>query len=218
MSQNIENVKSRLEEDVYQQLMDGVGLETPPVEGGLDTKTNGATPPAESRVVPRANLPPNVKTRVQNALWFAKSGFGIIRIKPGSKVPSAKGWAKDPLTTKETVIHMLSTRDRSGHFPNYGITPLGTAVIIDSDNGLKGGRQRTGEANLTAEGDVTPTLTVMTPAGGYHRFYTVSDALTCSHKLPRDVDVKGNGGQVVGMGSELIEGLCGENDTPGLYS
>ena len=43
MPENIENVKSRLEEDVYQQLWDGVGvaeLEMPPVESELAAVTD----------------------------------------------------------------------------------------------------------------------------------------------------------------------------------
>lgn len=166
---------------------------------------------------PIKDLPDSVKRRIKIATWFAKQGCGILRVHPGAKKPSEQGWQIRLLTEGYAIHRMLSTRDSAGNFPNYGICPREGMVVVDTDNGMKGGRQRTGEKNLTAAGDLPPTVMSETPSGGFHRFYRIPAAVTNSHKLPEDVDVRGQTGQVVGIGCELIEGLCSESDTPGTY-
>ncbi len=167
---------------------------------------------------PLKGLPALVKKRISWARKCAKAGLGVLVIHPGTKRPRDDGWQTHPHTDPDTILHILSTPDPSGHYPNYGLCPLGSFVFVDTDNGMKKGRQRQGENNLKAVGDLPDTFMTKTPSGGFHRIYRVPHPVTNDAKsLPQDVDIRGHAGQVVGIGSELIEGLCDKEATPGVY-
>lgn len=129
----------------------------------------------------------------QWALWCARRGFRVFRLKVGDRTPAYKGWQQEATTDEATIQRLWNGTDY-----NVGVaTGAGLAVIdIDVKNG------KTGEATFRDLGLPDDTFVVRTPSGGRHLYYrTSADVRNSVEALGPGVDVRGMGGYVVGPGS-----------------
>lgn len=127
------------------------------------------------------------------ALWCARRGFRVFRLKPGDRTPAYKGWQGEA-TTDEAAIQRLW----NGTEYNVGVATGDGLAVIDVD--VKDGRP--GEDTFAGLGLPDDTFVVRTPSGGRHLYFRVPDDVRNSvQRLGPGVDVRGIGGYVVGPGS-----------------
>lgn len=140
------------------------------------------------------------------ALWLAKQGFLIAPLRPGSKRPLKGSWKERLSSDRDQIEAWFSEQPDM----NYMVNPGTRFAIVDPDvkEGFDG---REVFAELEAEYTAAPTLTVDTPRGGQHRYYRVDTPVGNAHTLPRGIDVRGEGGYVVGPGCHVDEDdVCGD--------
>ncbi len=146
--------------------------------------------------------------RLSLALMLARQGFQIFPLRPNSKEPLSKadmdgqGW-KEYATTDEGNI-----REWFAFNPgmNYAVSPGANAVVIDADNDIRTGKDGESEfrrlmAEHMSDESGLKTFAVKTPRGGKHFYYmTTRSASNSVSKLASGIDVRGDGGYVVGPG------------------
>lgn len=141
---------------------------------------------------------------LDQALDLARRGFRIFPLGDDCK-PEFTGWP-ERATTDEAQIRawwldpvLEWEQDR-----NVGIACGQGLQVVDLDE--KQGRN--GIANFTTVEDVQgepvpPTFTVRTPSGGIHKFLKVDGAYgNTAGRIATGIDTRGDGGYVVGPGSE----------------
>jgi hypothetical protein len=125
------------------------------------------------------------------ALWYAKLGFRVFPLKPGTKEPLIKDWP-NKATWDEAQI-----REWWGKWPdaNIGIATGryrdGYFCVLDFDP--RNGGDWYGDVG---EDILPPTWVVHTGGGGRHYYYKTPYPLR-GRKLKDGVDLKGEGGYVV---------------------
>lgn len=124
------------------------------------------------------------------ALDYAKLGYRVIPLKPGSKIPALRHWpeeaSSDPGVVREHFVAAHGA-DPLGVEPNVGIVTGAGLAVLDIDT------HHDGELPLWA----VPTLTVRTASGGLHLYYAVDRPVPNSvGRLGRGIDVRGERGQV----------------------
>lgn len=146
--------------------------------------------------------------RLNAALAYARKGIHVFPLQANSKEPLAGVSWKSLATTDERQIKKIWTKN-----PDYNIgvaaEPSGL-VIIDLDN--KGEKKGSIEfANLRAAANelAAETLIVRTPSGGEHVYYIGDTVQTNAGRVGPGIDVRSQGGYVVGIGSE-IDGVAYE--------
>lgn len=143
------------------------------------------------------------------AAGLASAGFRVFPLAPNTKMPAFKGqdWrklaTKDPERVRRFYSEALS--DAPLDF-NIGIATGDGLVVIDVDN--KDGKQ--GSAALERwelrHGDLPETFTVGTASGGEHLYFRLSPGVYVPNsvgKLGEGLDVRGDGGYVVGPWSGI---------------
>ena len=137
------------------------------------------------------------------ALSMAARGFLVFPLKPGSKEPAVRGW-QEHATTDEAMIRKVWSR---GDY-NIGIKTGGGLLVVDIDvKAGKKGASSFAALGLTAE--EKDTFRVKTASGGWHVYYRYDPALVFGNNAGRlgdGLDVRGDGGYVVGPGSVLTNG------------
>lgn len=133
------------------------------------------------------------------ALDYAKLGYRVIPLKPGSKIPALRHWpeeaSSDPGVVREHFVAAHGA-DPLGLEPNVGIVTGAGLAVLDIDT------HHDGELPLWA----VPTLTVRTASGGLHLYYAVDRPVPNSvGRLGRGIDVRGERGQVAAPPS-VIDG------------
>jgi hypothetical protein len=153
--------------------------------------------------------------RASRAAEFAEFGARIIPLKPEYKKPVPKNWADPeawPHARPRTVRRWFSAGGRYEGY-NYGVCggQLETGryagwnlIIIDldckTDDGLGAFTDLCAEHEPSGGWPVT--FTVTTPSGGAHLYFVTQAQLgNSSGSLPAGIDIRGEGGQVVGPGS-----------------
>lgn len=141
----------------------------------------------------------------ENALDLARKGFRVFPLASGSKVPPRGLAWKEIATVIPGEIEKLWQ-----DFPaaNVGIATGNGVVVVDAD--CKDGK--TGLASLETLRtlyDLPETFEVATPSGGRHVYLKCGESLRNSvdrlFDFP-DIDIRADGGYVVGPGSALPEG------------
>lgn len=153
---------------------------------------------------------------LESALELARRGFHVIPIPKNKKAPVIENWvelaANDPEKVKELWTNPPPTKFKMRQPFNIGISMKtfngseGYLVAIDIDNkdGKKGWEQI---KKWEAQGLVfPPTYMQITPTEGGHLILRTKIPLTNSVcELGEGIDIRGVGGQVLGVGS-LING------------
>lgn len=139
---------------------------------------------------------------------WAGSFSRVVPLAPNSKIPALETDWKALATSDPDRAHRLWSEALSGDPLDYNIgiiTGSGLFVLdIDNKNGKDG--SITLERLELRHGDLPPTFTVRTPSGGEHRYFKASDLDWISggtNKLGEGLDIKGDGGYVVGPLSEI---------------
>lgn len=138
------------------------------------------------------------------ALYLARQGFRVFPLEPGGKRPAlATDWRR--LATKDPErVRALWTDPVLGAAQPYNIgvaTGEGLVVVdIDTKNGRDG---RAALVMLEIDNERLPeTYTVRTPSGGEHRYFFTDRPIGNSASAIGDgIDIRGEGGFVVGEGS-----------------
>lgn len=149
---------------------------------------------------------PSVGDMLDKALTLVESGFAVLPLSEDSK---------KPLPGSNGVLD--ATRDREKIFEwwtdtphNIGIAPWASdprMIVVDLDKkGDEDGEATLGELELE-HGLLPPTLTVRTPGGGTHLYYSVGpDEAPISNSarwVGRGIDVRAVNGYVVAPGSVI---------------
>jgi hypothetical protein len=137
------------------------------------------------------------------ALRYAANDWPVFPLVANTKAPATEHGFKDA-TTSASRIHEWYC---NAHHYNLGIRTGSGVVVIDVD--VKNGNDGFSTLEkLSAEIGVLPdTKCVITPSGGRHFYFTVSETLPCSvGELGIGVDVRADGGYVVAPPSS-IEGV-----------
>lgn len=156
------------------------------------------------------------------AMELAKRGFNVFPIKPGMKEPAKRSWQSFATSDPAEVMLKWPT-DRDDY--NVGISTSGF-VVLDLDLY----KFPNAAAEVSKLGDLPPTFTVKTARGGRHLFYrnrTGRRVQTRAYQRRPDgresfavldcrgVDVRADGGLVVGPGSVFEGGAyIVEHDLP----
>ncbi len=144
-----------------------------------------------------------------HALMCADRGWRIFPLAPGTKIPvPGCHWPEE--ATRDPVV-IARWWETSTH-PNYGVVTGQISGIFvvdidrhgqdDAESGVADGLVSLGL--LEAEhGEVPPTLTVRTPSGGVHLYFQYPEGGVANSvgKIGLSIDVRGDGGYVVGPGS-----------------
>lgn len=146
----------------------------------------------------------------EQAVVLATAGFRVFPLKPGQKIPAFAGW-QDQATSNPERARDLWSEALSGD-PldfNIGIATGAGLLVLDVDN--KDGKHGSNsvEALELRNDDLPPTLAVITPTGGEHRYFRVSSESWVRNSvgaLGEGIDIKGDGGYVVAPGS-VIDGV-----------
>ena len=146
---------------------------------------------------------------LQSALDLAARGLRVFPLRPYSKTPAIKEWQVHATTDIEAIKAWWAANPES----NIGVC---TTDLVGFDVDVKAIGMEALD-NYKNAGGVFDTLTVLTPTGGYHFYFTGPDSKTCANVKP-GVDIRSHHGYLVGPGSVLDPGLSGEEGlTAGEY-
>lgn len=143
---------------------------------------------------------------IDDATALARQGFRVFPLRPKDKRPAEAGWQDTATSDVETVRKLWS----NGHADcNIGIRTGNGLVVLDFDN-------KPGQAGLQSLAQLEAlglpgSYRVRTPSGGVHVYLRtpVESALGNSRgglAAYPNVDVRGEGGYVVGPGSRTAAG------------
>ncbi len=139
-------------------------------------------------------------TALEHAIFHAKQGKKIFRLKTNSKEPAESGWQQKATSDEQTVKAMFNKHPDS----NYGILtgPDNGLVVLDIDEK----NDVSGSASIIkhiSDADLD-TYTVSTPSDGRHCYYVSFDpSLKNRTAMLPGVDFRGRGGYIVGPGSKI---------------
>lgn len=139
------------------------------------------------------------------AIKLAKRGFRVFRLQVGKKKPIKGERFKECATCDPAEVYEMWTLE-NGEPAAYNIGIYAERfLIVDEDN--KDGKD--GAGALAAMGGAPRTMKVRTPNGGFHHYYDAAGERYGLHALAPGLDVRADGGYVVGPGSR-IGGKCYE--------
>ena len=144
---------------------------------------------------------PVIKRPVDGALLMWDLGFKVFPCNPNTRVP-AKGikWKDWALNATRRNVQDYGTANPTANWAVYP-EPTGNSVVdVDNKKGKQGSNELT---RLQQENSKFPdTITVKTPSGGYHFYFTGAIPSTVDRIAP-GVDTKSIGGYVVAPGSRI---------------
>lgn len=141
------------------------------------------------------NASDDMQSKRSAAIALARRGFRVFRCQPNRRKP-IKGEHFKELATSD-VATVFEMWDGEHANCNVGVSTAGL-VVLDVDN--KHGK--TGDADWQQLGDMPATLTVRTPSGGWHYYFTHPEKFGL-HDLTPSINVRAEGGLVVGPGSTI---------------
>lgn len=147
-------------------------------------------------VIPFPSPPADPLDIVDHALAWAARGFRIFLLPPFDKEPDRKGWTETATTDAATILDMFTARPGA----NYGVL-CHDLIVVDVDEGKKPGAQ----AIYDSLG-YPPTLTVQSPSGGYHYYFSGPSLSPRPDVLGHGLDIRSGNGFVVGPGSYTTKG------------
>lgn len=139
-------------------------------------------------------------SKLDHALGLANKGFRVFPLIPNGKTPALKDWPEKATTDAKQITAWFTGRFSQS---NIGIATGKSLIVLDVDvkNGKQGAQSYAGLEMLH---DIPPTYTVTTPTGGKHVYFvSKSEFRNSVSKLAKDIDIRGEGGFVVGPGSDV---------------
>ena len=146
-------------------------------------------------------------TVLDAALAYARRGIRVIPIQHATKVPLLKAWTTEASNDEQVVREWFTTTYKGA---GVGIATGRAAnrqffvLDIDDKNGKRGSDTL---ADLEAEhGQLPDTVTVLTPTGGRHLYFTTTIEIRndAGKRLGEGLDIRGIGGYVVAPPSTKI--------------
>lgn len=137
---------------------------------------------------------------------------GICACPAGAACPTAgkhPAYAYSDLQAGEVLAGPPAASDGPAPGPGYGIATGERSGVFVVDLDVRPDEGKDGIAAFAALGECPPTLTVATPTGGRHLYFRNPPGLrvkTTGNVLAPGVDVRGEGGFVVGPGSPHRKG------------
>ena len=142
------------------------------------------------------------------ALDWAARGFRVFPITPGDKIPPKGMTFKTEATTDAAKIKAWWAFNPNY---NYAIHAGNGVLIVDVD------KAKNGFASLLDLDLPDATLTVRTPGGGLHLYFTGPDVGISVDRVAPGIDIRSAGGYVVGPGSYFADPK-GEKGYAGPYT
>lgn len=131
------------------------------------------------------------------AIKLAKRGFRVFRLQVGKKKPIRGERFKECATCDPAEVYEMWTLE-NGEPASYNIGIYAEKfLIVDEDN--KDGKD--GAGALAALGGAPRTMKVRTPNGGFHHIYDACGQMYGLHAIADGLDVRADGGYIVGAGS-----------------
>ncbi len=157
-------------------------------------------------------------TPLEDALRYHQEGLVVIPVRRHVKGPLLTNWQQEQSQTEARVRELFSS-----HVGNVGVLCGSASRLLVVDVDVKFGKQ--GAESLSAwereHGALPPTRTHGTPSEGLHLFYRLPRGrrVKSTRKLMADVDIQGEGAQVLVPSSMLIGeiGSGGRPQVPGPY-
>lgn len=154
--------------------------------------------------------------KLDHALALAKQGFRIFPIAPNSKVPP-----KDFAWKREATRDAGSIRHWWNQEPNYniGVACGEGTIVVDADT--KGGKPGLASLGMLDMLELPQSFRVTTPSGGVHVYLkTGAKHRNRVDSIPgfEGLDIRTDGGYVLGPGSEIDGNLYGLADKNGAYA
>ena len=135
-----------------------------------------------------------------DALSYANKGIRVIPIKHGTKIPVIKAWPTEA-TNNPTLVTQWFTTTYKGCGVGIATGRAGTTqffVLDVDDKDGKLGSEVLHELELE-HGKLPDTVTVLTPTGGRHLYFTTTAHITndAGKRLGAGLDIRGDGGYVM---------------------
>lgn len=133
---------------------------------------------------------------MEYALSYANQGYAVFPLQPNGKQPLTEHGFKDASRDAEVIRQWWNKWPEA----NVGIATgrISGIVVLDVDrkHGVDG-------VVSAAELDLTPTLVIKTPSGGFHLFYKAPAGVIVPRRIgvKPGLDILGEGGYVVAAGS-----------------
>ena len=135
---------------------------------------------------------------IEYALECLKKGWSVFPVIPNTKLPATSHGFKDSSTDISTIKAWWAKMPEA----NIGICTGIKSKILVVDVDVK--KQARGKETIKfIRGLVPNTLTVITPSGGYHLYYSIDSEIKSRNAFMSGVDIKADGGYVVGPGSQI---------------
>ncbi len=140
----------------------------------------------------------SLKMLIEQALAFIKLGWAVFPVQANGKKPLTKNGFKDATISAYTARKMWEAHPDANIGVATGLSSGIAVVDVDVKNGVRG------RESLASIKGVSPTLTVTTPSGGWHLYYLCpEEGLRSKNGLLPGIDIKADGGYVVGPGSTI---------------
>ncbi len=160
-------------------------------------------------------------SKLQHALALAAEGFHVFPLIEEGKLPAIDAFptkaTRDPARIKAwwtcPVLGIELDRNVGISTSKFGEDKALLVVDVDNKKGKKGDDEL---LRLEIEGNDFPaTRRQSTPTGGAHLVYVVDQPVKQgANVLAPGLDVRSNGGYIVGRGSHVPDGLYGADDAP----
>lgn len=136
--------------------------------------------------------------RLKRAIAYAEGKWAILPLLADAKAPLTPTGFKAATQDLEIIRRWWAATPNA----NIGIATGAVSGIVVIDIDVKNGVN--GQESIKAWHELPPTLTASTPTGGYHLYFLYpAYGLRCRTGVLPGVDVKADGGYVVGPGSSI---------------
>jgi P4 family phage/plasmid primase-like protien len=135
--------------------------------------------------------------KLERALAYIELGWAIFPLVPNTKRPLTKNGFKDATKSAYVVRQWWEETPDA----NIGIVTGEASGLLVLDVDVKKGAK--GRESLSSIKGLPPTLTAQTPTGGWHLYFAVEGPIRSRIGLLPGLDIKAEGGYVVGPGSQI---------------
>jgi len=142
----------------------------------------------------------HIGSKLEAALAWAARGFRVFPLQEGTKKPQVAGWTSSATSDAET-IRKIWTDPVMGWPHNFNVGVLTDDMIVVDVDAHKDGFMSLMDLDLPLD-----TLTVKTPRGGIHLYFSGPNRALSVDKLGRGLDIRSFHGFVVAPGSHTKDG------------